>query len=250
MTALLLSLALAQDMAPQGHRFIGWGGGHSVTLSEGIVLGRDGGTAATRVATRVDLDPISVDVTLPFATYRTATGRATDLGNLSTTVWLDLGEQEGGRHAAGLTVVANPGGQPYTWVNRPEEFWPGGGLEASYQLTRELAPGLHLMGRGSLGVFGSRGYEPLPAVWGRLTAVGAIEKRFEDRFGVVAEGSLAYWDVSPMELSSLAWAVPLEGLEVRGGLVFPVASWMGWNPVGLPSGVREMTVVLQMRTAL
>lgn len=249
MIGLVLSLALAQDMAPQGHRFTGWGGSHSVTLSEGIVMGRDGGTAVTRVGTRVSLEPFTLDIALPFATFQTANGRETDLGNMTASGWYELDEVEGGTHAVGITLVVNPGGHPYTWANRAEELWPGGGIEAAYQLTRELAPDLHLLGRGAVGLFGSRGYEPFPRVWPRFTAVAGIEKRFDDRFGVVGEASLAYWEVSPLELAPMVWAVPLEGLEVRGGLVLPVASWMGWNPVGLPAGMREMTLLVQARAS-
>jgi len=255
--ALFLSLALAADpgaedpaFAPYGHRITAVGGGPGVSLGEAVVIGGDGSTAVTTVAARLRQGRVFGHVALPFASYATHDGRDTNLGNLHLEGWYRLSSLDGAEHAAGMQASVNPGGEPWTWANRPEEVWPGAGVDALWQVRTTDIEGLTLLGRAGFGLHGTPGYAPFPRFWPRAQAAVGAELPVLERVGLTGEASLAYWDVSPFELSGFVHGDPIEGLRVRGGLVLPMATWLGWNPVGVPGGIREATLTLDLRTAL
>jgi hypothetical protein len=189
-------------------------------------------------------------IRLPFAAYATNQGRDTDLGNLEIEAWYQLDPTEDFAHAAGLSLHVNPGGQPYAWANRPEEVWPGAGLDGLWQVRTTGFGETTVIGRGGVGLHGTRGFEPFPAVWPRVLAAVGVDQVLIDGVGVTGEASMAYWDISPFEVSGFVRGDPVDGVRLRGGLVFPMASWLGWNPVGTPAGLRELTLVFELSTAL
>ena len=265
MTGLLLGLALAQEpeiedldtgttedlrFAPNSPNIGGFGGSHGVAVDEKWVVGGDGGTSVTTIRARARYDRVNVSVGLPFAAYATPDGRDTDLGNLSVEGLYQLDDGNGFQHAAGLRLRANPGGTPYTWATSADEVWPGGGFDGIWEVRSTEFGATTFLGRASLGVHGSRGFAPVPTVWARMGATAAVDQGFGDIAGIVAEASVAYWDVAPLQLSGLARVEPVEGLQLRGGLVLPMFTWFGWEPTGRPGGAREATLLLGAHAAL
>lgn len=254
---LLLTSALAQEGAPTdpvlpptGHRITSVGGGSGIGLGEAIVLGGDGSTAVTTVAARLGYGRVFGQVALPFASYATTTGRDTNLGNLQMEGFYRLDALPGFEHAVGLHLSVNPGGEPWTWANRPEEVWPGGGVDALWQLRSTDIDAFTLIARTGFGLHGTPGYEPFPALWPRVQAAAGAEVLVLEQVGVTGEASIAYWDISPFELSGFVHTDPIEGLRLRAGLVFPVATWLGWTPSGLPGGIRETTLRVGLTSSL
>lgn len=240
--------ASTEALAPAGRAVTGFGGAHGVGLSEQVVVGGDGGTAVTTVAARGVIRSVTIAAWLPFAAYRTADRRDTALGNLRLDALAALPGAGPVEHALGATLGFGLGGDAFTWATRADELWPGGGLDLVYELRVAEGPTTWL-GRGALGVHGSRGWEPVPGTWARLAAAGAVDRALGDRAGVVAEAAVAWWDVAPVQLSALVRVDPLDGLRLRGGLALPVFTWFGWDPLGRPGGAREATVHLDLAAA-
>ena len=235
--------------APQGHRISPLGGGHGIALAEDAVVGGDGGTNVTTVSTRVVYKEYAISLSLPFAAYRTPEGRTTDLGNLFIE-GMYLIEDGDLTHGFGVDLHVNPGGQPFTWANEAEELWPGAGANAIYQMRMNLVDETALLLRGSFGVHSSQGFEPFHTVYPRFGAAAAIDQTVATQVGIVAEASISYWDVSPVELAGLLRVDPVSGLRARGGILLPMFTWFGASPVDRPGGVREATLLIDLQMAI
>lgn len=207
------------------------------------VLGPTGGTNAVHVAARYGARRWSSGVRLPFAVYRTQDGRSADLGNVMVDLQA-LVETNGAVHGLGVEAHVNLGGRPYTWAHRAEEIWPGGGVDGVWQVrtTGDLA----WLGRASLGLHGTRGYHPFPAMWFRAGVAGGVDWTATPALGVTAEASAAWWEVSPLELSGMVRLQPTSGMRLRLGALLPVSAWAGATPTALPAGVSEVTLLTDL----
>lgn len=210
------------------------GPGSGLTLVTSSVVGGDGATTAFTARSRVSVDDVSFSLAVPFATWRSADGRDAGLGNLNATLFLRNGDLAWG---AALQV---PLGQTTTWVNEAEELWTSGGLDVIAIWQR---PGtLTFLVRGAAGLHFTPGYEPVPATYFKVSGTGAVDLAVTDEVGVTGEASLAWWDVSPFDVGGLVRYDPVDELRIRGGLVLPLASWVGLQPAPVPAGLREATL--------
>lgn len=239
----------AGSQAPSGRAIAGFGGAHGVGLSEQVVVGGDGGTAITTLSTRVVVDTVTLTARLPFAAYATPDDRDTGLGNLQLEALAALPTTTGLEHALGASVGFGLGGSAFTWATRADEVWPGAGLELVYE-ARARSGQTTWLARGALGVHGSGGWEPVPGTWARALAAGGVDQALGRRVGLVAEASLAWWDVAPAQTAALVRLDPTDGLRFRGGLVLPWFTWAGWDPLHRPAGAREATVHLDVGASL
>ena len=221
--------------------------GSGASVNVGAVLGQDGGITATTIGAHFRSGPLAVHVRLPFAVYPTPLRNTADLGNLMVSAFAVI-EKPHFVAAWGAEFHVSVGQRAYTWVNRPDEFWPGGGVELIGQLrtTGKTA----LLARLSLGMHGARGYEPFPKLFPHGTAVIGIDQELHSHVGVNAEVAFSYWDTSPIEIAVFGRFDIVRGLRARTGFVLPVAVWAGWTPIGEPPGAREATWVTELALAL
>ncbi|MCA9570414.1 MAG: hypothetical protein KC656_21365 [Myxococcales bacterium] len=210
------------------------GPGAGLTLVTASVVGGDGATTAFTARSRVSFDDVSFSLAIPFATWRAAEGRDAGLGNLNATLFVRNGDIAWG---AALQV---PLGQTTTWVNEAEELWTSGGLDVIAIWQR---PGtVTLLARGAAGLHFTPGYEPVPATYFKVSGTFAADLAVNDELGLTGEASLGWWDVSPFDVGGLVRYDPIDDLRIRGGLVFPLASWVGLQPAPVPAGLREATL--------
>lgn len=258
MPALLLSLVLASapavagDLAGgnvvQGHRIQAMDAGTGAAVETRYVVGADGGTDLAVLRARYAHDRLHLGVALPFASYRVPTGRDLSMGNVGLQGWYLLSrDDDGSATGVGVELHLGLGGGAYTWANDPTVLWPGTGADVVFQ--RRTGGELSWMYRGSIGVHGARGYAPFPGAFLRLGAAAGVDWSLADRFGLVGEASLSYWDTSPFELTGLLRADIVEGLRARAGLVLPLAVWMGAHPADDPAGIRETTLLLDLQVS-
>jgi len=242
--------AAPQQAAPSRERFgiqgsaiEAIGGGTGVSAGMASVLGPDGGTHAFTGSADVVWDRYKVSVAVPVTAYRADQGYRGGLGNLRATgAWLAPGPDP--EWQVGATVTLGTG-QAYTWVNEAHELWPDSGIDLVY--LRRLGDGdLRGAVRTGLGVHLPSGWAPYPDVFARVNLAGLVEQRIADTVGVVAEASITWWDVSPVDATAMLWTEPMEGLRLRSGFTFPVASWAGWQPANVPAGLRESTFRLEL----
>jgi hypothetical protein len=233
--------------APWGYRIRPMGTGGLVSTGLAAVIGSTGGTTAAHVEARYGSGRFAGGVRLPFASFRTQDGRGTGLGNLHVDGQA-LIDVSGATHAVGVEAHVNLGGRAWTWVNQAEELWPGGGVDAVWQVRTE--GDLAWLGRASAGVHGTQGFYPFPKVWGRIAAAGGVDWSATPALGFTGEAHVAYWEVSPIELTGLVRLEPTEGLRLRTGVLMPIASWAGLTPTAAPSGIREVTVVADLSMSL
>ena len=245
---LFTALASAQDGGNQleGYRIGQGDSGSGVAVYTRFVGGADGGTRAAVLVGRHQTKRASIAVSVPVAAHRIPGGRDAGLGNLELSAyWARPGNTWD--RAFGIEAHTSLGDRAYTWVNAPEEIWPGAGMRAALQLRQEGDTSYLL--RFALGVNGARGFDPFPEVWVAAQAAGAIDRRITDRIGVLGEMAIQYWDTSPWEVSGLVRVDATDTLRVRGGLVLPMATWTGWNPTNRPAGVRESTLLIDASMA-
>jgi len=230
----------------QGVDLLPIGGRSGFSVGQASVLGPDGGTNAWAMHGRVRVGQADVRVGLPVASYRTPHRRTAALGNLTADVlWSD--DHAHPEWQAGATVRLPTGGA-YTWVNDADELWPGIGIDAVYQ--RRFGSGPTTGGvRTALGIHGPAAYAPFPDVYAKVEAAGVLDQRITEAVGFVGEASFAWWDVSPVDLTAMLRIDPVDNVRLRGGLTLPVASWAGWQPAPVSSGVRETTLRLELHTA-
>jgi len=255
LTVLLASpLAHAGELdggnALEGYRIGQVENGSGVGLYNRFVVGPSGGVTALHFTARYgDPDgPISGSVTFPVATHDTPTGRQIDAGNLELAGYYHLPKIGGLTHSVGLELHARVTERAYTWVNEPEEFWPGAGVTGVWQGQIEKDKLTWLL-RGSIGVHSAAPYDPYPASYLRVAASGAADYALNKRFGLVGEMSVSYWDLSPWELAGLVRVDAMKGVRGRAGIVLPLAVWAGATPTVQGAGVREATLMLDVSTA-
>jgi hypothetical protein len=236
----------AGELPPAGLRTTAYAEGAQLGLGAQAVVGRYGGTTYLPIHLQVGGERWVAGARTGYAGVRTVGGRSADLGNLLVEgLW--RGQAGALEVAAGAEVHFNPGGQPYSWTQRVDELWPGGGVDAVVQV---LKPGQTTwIGRGSLGFHGARRADPVPGAFVRLAATGAVDRALSDRVGLTGEATLAFYEVSPVDLVGLLRVDPLAGLRLRGGVVLPVGSWVGLSPGLLPPGLHEATFLLDLRVA-
>lgn len=222
--------------------------GHAPTgvkVSQEFVVGPAGGTNGTTVEAHLALnDKWSFGFGVPFAAFRTPEDRTTGLGNFQFEGW-----RTGKRGSFGVQAHLGVGGKAYTWTNRPEDFWPGTGIDFAWQ-RQKTNGGLTLGYRLAAGLHGAQGYKPFPSVYLRLNGTGLADIAIGSRFGITGEASLQTWDTSPLELTGLFRAEIIEGLQARGGLVLPLGVWAGWTPSDQKAGLSETTIVLDVQLRL
>jgi hypothetical protein len=234
------AVAPSGDPLRRGHRIAGIAARSQVSVGSAAVLGGDGGTQAFDAEARVVTPQATVSARLHFAAYRGLDERSTDVGNLFVGVHHTL-DRDRWRWAIGGTMHAMVGGQAYTWVNRPEELWPGAGADAEVHFETKGATAA--LASASMGLHHALTYKPFPPEFFRAAMAGAVDQRLGPYLAATAEVSLAWWDTSPIELAGMLRLEPVEGLQISAGAVLPVAAWAGWTPTARPSGVREATVV-------
>ena len=237
-----LSVALAQDVAEapevgEGHALYGNrldadGVGSSVGIGEAFVLGSDGGVLATTAAVRFGAESWSFAAVVPFASYRTAAGRTTGLGNVRFEGYHRF--SSGGALQLVGAELHLPSSDAWTWANDAQSLWPG-----------------DLLLRGSLGLHGTPGVAPFPSFYLHVAAVGGYELDLPvEGLSVLSEVALSVWDPSPIDAAGWVSWQPLDGLRVRGGLLLPLGSWVGLSPGDKPAGLREGTFSLDLSMRL
>jgi hypothetical protein len=237
------------DMAPQGLRVAPLGARSGLGFSHASVVGGDGGSFASTVRARYGAEDYAFALHLPFAGYNTPDDRETNLGNLLMEGWYHL-PMDFGLMGVGLEFRFNLGDGAWTWTHQAEELWPMYGGAAVWQLRQEIDEATTMMYRGSFGVYSAQGYAPFPNTLVKFTAAAALDRDIYGPIGAVAEVSASYWDVSPFEVSTLVRGDILPGLRARGGMVFPLFVWSGWSPADQPSGMREMTLLIDVQMSL
>ena len=210
-------------------------------------LGPNGGTHLFQVQAASSIEEWRLLAAMPVASLRTYRGRAVALGNLLVHIQRRVGfaDQEG---AAGLAVHLNPGGDAYTWVQKTDQLWPGSGLEGTWDAHHRRGDRVWMWGARA-GVHTSAGYEPVPATFVRLMMQGGMEQKLSDSWSFVGEVSVSYWDLAPLLAATFVAWEPVEGLRAQGGLVHPVATWIGWTPAQATRGFQETTAVFEVTFA-
>jgi hypothetical protein len=234
---------------PWGYRIGAVGGGSTVRMVQKSLVGPDGGSHATVLDASWSFERMTATIGLPFATYRTPGGRTTDVGNMQIGL-ARLLDGQSGKYTSSIGVEGhfNVGERAYTWINEAGEVWPGAGVEIVYN--GRVDGDWSLLYRASVGAAGAAEFAPFPSWYVRVAAAAGIDRSITDEVGVTAEMSVAYWDPSPWEVSGLVRADIVDGLRLRGGVVLPVSSWVGWVPASRDAGVREATVVVDLSLAL
>jgi hypothetical protein len=247
LSVVLVGTTWAGDHAgaqvPEGVRVVGLGGSGAGVGYAGLV-GADGGVHVGTVRGRVALEDVHVLVELPFATYRAGEVRDADLGHLALSGFyaLPYGDLD---HAVGLRAHFGVGEGTWVWLNRPDELWPGAGLDVLWQGRFDLG-GASLVLQGSLGVHTAQAVAPYPRTYGRAAASALLDADLVGRLGLLGELNAAYWDTTPIELVGMARVDLVEGLRLKAGALVPVATWAGWTPAGRPAGVRELTLLADL----
>lgn len=236
---------------PSGVRIAPYGAGTGVDVAQAFVVGANGGTNQTLLRARYATGPWGFQVALPFVAHRLPRqARDIGLGNLQLDAWRQLGDGSRGFTAVALELHGNLGDRTYSWVHDADDVWPGYGADLSLQ-TRRGGERFTTMSRVALGLRTGRAYEPWAGTYVTFEAAFGIDADLADRIGVQAETSIAYWDLSPWDLSGLLRADIAQGLRARGGLVLPLGVWAGIPPIDQDlRGVREATLLVDLSMSL
>ena len=252
LSALLVAPASAFDLeggnAYEGHRIGQATHLTGIGLYNRFVVGPDGGTNSIVLVSRYGQEDFSFAIGLPVAAHRTPMGRAIDMGNLELSGFYHLGEIGPLFHSVGLEAHVNVGDRAYTWVNDPEELWPGGGANVVYQGQMDL-DSMVLLFRGTIGGSAAADFAPYPSAFMRVSGAAAIDYAVMNWVGVIGEMHVSYWDTSPWELSGMVRLDAVEGVRARAGIVLPIGVWAGLAPTSRPAGVRETTLMLDVSLA-
>lgn len=246
MIALSLALvALAQD----GNRLRDPLAETALSLEHRAAIGREAGTdMSTLKATYAHDDAWVFSLALPYASFRIPGDmpRETALGNLLFEGWriMERGD-DGAYRALGVEAHWNLGSRAWTWVNDADELWPGTGVDAVWQ--ERGAGDLAWTWRALVGLHGARSFEPYPGFWLRAGGAAGIDYAIHPLVSVLAEGSLTYWDTSPIEVAAILHSEPLDGLKLRAGWVWPLGVWMGASPGNGAAGFHESTLLFEVR---
>ena len=235
---------LAGGHVPEGHRVVAIGGGSGVSVEQQFVVGSAGGTDETLFRAHYGQKRFSVTAGVPFAAYRTPDGRSAALGNIQLAgYYIDAS----GHWQVGLETHFHLGDPAWTWSNEADDLWPGGGVDVVWE-GEKVTGATTLMIRGAAGLHHAAPYAPYPSsgTYFRVQAAGVIDHGFGDRFGVVGEASIAYWDPSPVEITGLFRADIIPGLRARAGFVLPLFVWFGATPSDQRAGLSETTAVIDL----
>lgn len=238
--ALAGATDVAADVHVEGFRVADAWGPSRVRLGTEAVVGSTGGSTSFMGSVRWSADGASLDVSMPVVAFATPGGRDVALGNLAVGGWLTVTDAV----AVGARGRIPLGSPSWTWVERAEATWPGGGLDAMVQARGE-AGGTVFVGRGALGWTRTAGFDPFPRDYVKVEVAGAVVRPITELFAVTGETSLAWWDASPWSLSALATLSPGDTL-VRLGFVLPFLTWAGASPAVAGAGVREITLTGDM----
>lgn len=241
---ILLSAALA---APEGTAHIAVGNrlesdgvGGAGGITESVVIGGDGGTLGTTVAGRYASEDLAVGLYVPFASYRVADKRRTNLGNLRVEGFWRMASDRA------VTLVGLelhlPTGSAWTWTNDAVSFWRSGGITGVFQRRQMIDDHASLILRGALGVHATPGFDPVPRVYPHVSMAVGVDHDLHERFGYTTEVAFSAWDPSPFDIGAWARAEPIDGLQLRLGGILPVGTWLGAAPTERPGGLRELTV--------
>ncbi len=223
-------------------------GGSGLEVQYAGMVGSDRGVNVWTTRARVTLDQVHISASVPVASYPTGLGQDIDLGNIGLSAWYDL-PYFGLNHSMGLKVHLPAGERAYAWQNSPEELWPGSGLDLLWQ-GRFGTNGTTLLLQGSLGIHESVDFAPFQDRWVRAGASAVLDRDLGNRFGVTGSLDMQYWDTTPIEMSVAGRADIVTGLRMRGGILFPIATWAGATPADRPAGIREATLFLSAGLAL
>ena len=236
---------------PRGMRIEPYGASTGVDLAQAFVVGSNGGTNQTTFRARYARGKYGVQLGIPFVAHRMPRQpRDTGLGNLQLDAWRQIGSGEDGYTGIGIEAHTNLGDRTYAWVHEADEIWPSTGLDVALQARRGTDE-LGTMARVALGVRGGRDYAPWAGSYLTFEVAFGVHAQVMDRVGVVGEMSVAYWDLSPWDLSGLVWVDIAHGLRARGGLVFPLGVWTGLARVDEDfRGLKETTAMLDLSLSL
>jgi hypothetical protein len=234
-----------------GVRIQPYGASTGVDLAQAFVVGSNGGTNQTTLRARYARGKYGVQVGLPFIAHRMPRqARDTGLGNLQLDMYRQIGSGEDGYTAIAVELHTNLGDKTYSWVHDADDIWPSTGLDVALQ-ARRAGETFGTQARVSLGVRGGSDYAPWASSYLTFEVAFAVDAEFGDRYGAVGEMSVAYWDLSPWDVSGLVWVDISHGLRARGGFVFPLGVWTGMSRVDPDfRGVRETTAMLDLSLSL
>lgn len=236
---------------PRGLRIEPYGASTGVDITQAFVVGSNGGTNQTTLRARYARGKYGVQLGIPFIAHRMPRqARDTGLGNLQLDAWRQIGDGADGYTGIGVELHTNLGDRTYSWVHEADDIWPSTGIDLAIQ-ARRGTDSLGTMARVALGARGGRDYAPWANSYLTFEVAFAVDAQLMDRVGVVGEMSVAYWDLSPWDLSGMAWLDIAHGLRARAGVVLPLGVWTGLARVDEEfRGVREMTAVLDLSLSL
>lgn len=251
LTLLIATAALAQD-APAEDRDLpasGWavrpvGGPGAVTVGGMAAIGGSGGTQAATVDVRGAVGDWQLGARLPVVAWRGATAQDAGVGNLALEAW-----RPGRKGAIGVELVMHAGPAAWTWVYDATDVWPTTGVALAYQSTRE-AGALTLVGRGAFGLYGTRGYAPFPPIYARLSGALAADLALGDHAGLLAEGGVAYWDPSPLDVMLGTRVDPTDGIRARAAVVLPLTQWAGAGADQRITGIHEIGLAVDLTVGM
>jgi hypothetical protein len=242
----LPAFVYGEDQAPMGIRINAYGSGSGAFASQAFVLGANGGTAQTNLRARWASPMWGLQIGLPVVVSKLPRQpRDVGLGNLQVDAWRRLGSGEG-YTAIGLEAHANLGVRSYTWTNDADEVWPGFGADLVVQDQRGNGR-LTRMARVAVGGRWARDYDPWRGQAVSLEVAYGLDFAASNRFGLVGEMSLTWWDLSPWDLVGLARVDLAPGVRARAGAIAPIGVWAGITEIDPDlRGVRETTLVFDL----
>ena len=183
---------------------------------------------------------------VPGSNFDNSRAHAGGLGNLTLDGYYKI--QSGKVHSMiAVETHFNVGNRAYTWINDGDELWPGFGVDVAWQ--GYMGDRLVKIFRVGLGMHSARASEPFNSFFLRFQASFALDYAFTPRIGLITEGSFAYWDTSPFDISVLGRFDLFEGIRGRAGLTLPIATWAGLVPAEQKAGLREVTWVMDLSYA-
>lgn len=233
--------------APAVHRIRGVGHGSGATLSGAWVIGETGGTGLFSVGGRYREGRYATSVSIPLIIWDGSEGRTVSFGNLQADAFMAVSGSNWLGHI-GVEFFTNMGERTYTWLNRPGDAWPGSGVLAVWEMQIDLP--VTVLVRTALGVQGARGFDPFPRAFPRAELALGLDRTIVGPLGFYAEAAGAWWDPSPLELSSGLRVDLVEGLRLSTTAVLPLGVWAGLSPAFPESpGVSEFTWWVRLAAA-
>jgi hypothetical protein len=244
LAVLLWAIRADGAMPSQGYRGLSVDSVDSVGVQMESTLGPHGGTNVFQAEVQSSLSDWTLTAALPVATHRSYEGRALALGNVHVGVQRRL-ETRHGPAAVGLTLHAPTGGDAYSWVQTAEQLWPGSGADITWDVQRSEGERTWRWGARA-GYHAHARYEPFPDHFARLMVHGGLEQTLRGPWSLWGEISAAYWDLTPVLAATFVAWEPSKGVRAQGGLLHPLATWMGLTPSQATRGFRESTIVVEL----